>query len=260
VWITTLCFREFFRMQDLLQWLWEFEQHFGEIVAQQGGWTYLLLGMVVFLETGVVVLPFLPGDTLLFAVGSYAGQGKLDPWLAISALGVAAVLGDSLGYALGCLFRDTLAQGKRVRLINPNHLRKTQEFYEKHGAKTIMLARFVPVVRAFAPFCAGLARMPYGKMVKYSILGSVLWVGGFIWAGYFFGQIPLVKQYFPLVAMGIIGLTTIGVIKEVISQLRSSKSEQPVALATTPVVPGGPHAAADVTAADRPSPTVSPER
>lgn len=247
-------------MQDLLHWLWEFEQHFGEIVAQQGGWTYLLLGMVVFLETGVVVLPFLPGDTLLFAVGSYAAQGKLDPWLAMSLLGIAAVAGDSMGYGLGCLFRDTLAHGKRIRLINPNHLRKTQEFYEKHGAKTIMLARFVPVVRAFAPFCAGLARMPYEKMVKYSIVGSVLWVGGFIWAGYFFGQIPMVKQYFPLVAMGIIGLTTLGVIKEVIGQLRGGGAEPAAMPTASPVPPGGPHAAGDVTAADRPDPTVSPDR
>ena len=219
-----------------------------------------LVGLGVSLVVIAIGVSARPGDTLLFAVGSYAGQGKLDPWLAMSALGVAAVLGDSLGYALGCLFRDTLAQGKRIRLINPNHLRKTQEFYEKHGAKTIMLARFVPVVRAFAPFCAGLARMPYGKMVKYSIFGSVLWVGGFIWAGSFFGQIPLVKQYFPLVAMGIIGLTTLGVIKEVISQLRSSRAEKLATPVTNPVTPGGAHAAADVTAADRPSPTVSPER
>lgn len=247
-------------MQDFFTWIADFAQKSPQDMPELSAVGYGLLGLVVFLETGVVVLPFLPGDTLLFAVGCYAAFGKLDPWLAMAILGVSAVLGDSVGYALGCVFRDTLAQGKRIRLINPNHLRKTQEFYEKHGAKTIMLARFVPVVRAFAPFCAGLARMPYGKMVKFSVLGSLLWVGGFIWAGYFLGNYPLVRQYFPYVAMGIIGLTTLGVIKEVISQLRSSRAEKLATPVTNPVTPGGAHAAADVTAADRPSPTVSPER
>lgn len=197
------------------------DQQLSNVIRQQGGWTYMLLALIMFLETGVVILPFLPGDTLLFAVGLVAASGSLDPWLAFSILGVSAVLGDCTGYALGCTFRATFAQGKRIRLINPKHLERTQQFYAKHGAKAIMLARFIPIIRALAPFTAGIAKMPFEQLVKYSIVGSVIWVGSFVSAGYFFGQIPIVKQYFPHVAMGVVGLITLTVIIEVIKQFRA---------------------------------------
>ena len=237
-------------MHDLFQWLIHVEEHLGSIIRQQGGWTYLLLGSIVFLETGVVVLPFLPGDSLLFAVGTFAGKGLLDPWLCFSLLAIAAVIGDCVGYGLGCIFRDTLAQGKRVRLISPKHLRTTQQFYEKHGAKTIMMARFVPIVRAFAPFCAGLARMPFEKMLKYSLVGSVIWVGSLVWAGYFLGQIPIVKAVFPWLAGAVIVMTCVAVVREVVMQIRNKDDDDDVGGAVNPPPLNGPMATVPAVAGD----------
>jgi len=211
-------------MAELFAYLTELEAHLGDLIRNQGGYVYLILSVTIFLETGVVILPFLPGDTLLFAVGTYAGKGDLNPWLLFSVLGVAAVIGDCAGYGLGCWFRDHVAQGKRIALINQRHLDTTRRFYEKHGAKAIMTARFVPIVRALAPFAAGLARMSFVKLLKYSILGSIAWVGLFVWLGFFFGQIPLVQKYFPIVAVGIVGLTVIVIIKEILTTLFAKPS------------------------------------
>ena len=201
---------------DLLSFLTHIDTALGDIIREQGGWTYLLLGVTMFLETGVLVLPFLPGDTLLFAVGTFAARGNLDVWLVFSIMTLGAVAGDSMGYALGCLFRDYLAAGKRIKLINAAALEKTRAFYAKHGAKAIMLARFIPVVRCLAPFTAGLARMPYVELLKYSVVGSALWVGSFVAAGYFLGEIEIVRKWFPIVAMLVIGLTVVGLLREIV--------------------------------------------
>ena len=204
---------------ELFQWLTHIDSSLGDIISHQGGWTYLLLGATMFLETGVLIMPFLPGDTLLFAVGTFASNGALNGWLAFSIMAIGATAGDSMGYVLGCLFRDYIAAGNRIKLINPDHLQKTQAFYAKHGAKAIMLARFIPVVRCLAPFTAGLARMPYPLLLKYSLVGSAMWVGSFVTAGYFLGQYEMVRKWFPIVAMIVIGVTIIGLVREVLYTL-----------------------------------------
>ena len=226
---------------ELFQWLTHIDSSLGDIISHQGGWTYLLLGATMFLETGVLIMPFLPGDTLLFAVGTFASNGALNGWLAFSIMAIGATAGDSMGYVLGCLFRDYIAAGNRIKLINPDHLQKTQAFYAKHGAKAIMLARFIPVVRCLAPFTAGLARMPYPLLLKYSLVGSAMWVGSFVTAGYFLGQYEMVRKWFPIVAMIVIGVTIIGLVREVLYTLikKPARKSQPEANTATDVATPG---------------------
>ncbi|MBI3948158.1 MAG: DedA family protein [Armatimonadetes bacterium] len=177
------------------------DDHLQRIIGQYGTWTYAILFAVIFMETGFVVTPFLPGDSLLFAAGTFAGMGSLNVWGIAGLLIVAAVLGDSVNYAIGHYLGDR-AYG--IRWIKKEHLDKTHAFFEKYGGKTIFLARFVPIVRTFAPFVAGIGKMSYGYFITYNLVGGVTWVALFTFAGYLFGNIPVVKRNFELVIVVII--------------------------------------------------------
>lgn len=190
------------------------DKHLLELVQNYGTWTYAILFAIVFMETGLVVTPFLPGDSLLFAAGALAGAGALDIRLVIVLLIIAAVAGDSLNYAIG------RRVGPRVfhqgnRFLKQEYLQRTHDFYERHGGKTIVLARFVPFVRTFAPFVAGIGRMHYAKFIAYNVGGGVLWVCLFGLLGYFFGSIPVVKENFSIAVLAIIFLSVLPMVIEV---------------------------------------------
>ncbi len=167
---------------------------------------YLLIFAIIFLETGLVIFPFLPGDSLLFAVGALSGIGLMNLWLMLFISAIAAILGDSVNYSIGRRF-GTFLLGRKNRLITSSHLKTTQNFYDKHGNKTIVLARFVPIVRTFAPFVAGIGRMKYSSFISYNILGGIAWVAIFILGGFLFGNIPAVQQQIHWIVVGIIILS-----------------------------------------------------
>lgn len=177
--------------------------HLGEIIRNYGTWTYGILFLIIFVETGLVVMPLLPGDSLLFAAGTFAALGDLDPWFLCGLLITAAILGDTVNYWIGKAVGPKAFSGN-IRFLKQDYLVKTQRFYEKHGGKTIILARFVPIVRTFAPFVAGVGTMHYPRFLAYNVIGAVVWVTLFVWAGYLFGNIPAVKERFSLVILGII--------------------------------------------------------
>ena len=197
------------------------DRHLGEILNTYGAWTYAILALVVFLETGLVATPFLPGDSLLFAAGAFAALGSLDLWVLLVLLSAAAIAGDSLNYWIGRrvgprVFTD------RVRWLKREHLVRTQEFYERHGGKTIVLARFVPIVRTFAPFVAGIGAMPYRRFFAYNVLGGLLWVGLLVPAGFYFGNLPVVRENFSLVILAIIGVSLLPLVIEYFRQRRAA--------------------------------------
>jgi membrane-associated protein len=190
-------------MTRLVSLFLHLDDHLIELFAKYGVWTYAILFLIVFLETGVVVTPFLPGDSLLFAAGALSASGGLNPVLLFVLLATAAILGDTVNYAIG------RATGPRVfredvRWLKREYLERTHRFYEKHGGKTIILARFVPIVRTFAPFVAGVGTMSYPRFVVYNIAGGILWTALFTFGGYFFGNLPVVKENFSFVILGII--------------------------------------------------------
>jgi membrane-associated protein len=173
------------------------------VVASYGGWSYLILFLIIFMETGLVVTPFLPGDSLIFAAGAISAMGSLSIyWLTALLIG-AAFIGDTVNYWIGHFIGPKAFEGKN-KLLKKEHLLKAQEFYEKHGGKAIVLARFVPIVRTFAPFVAGVGKMNYGKFLYFNILGGVIWVVLFLFSGYFFGNLPMVKENFHNVIIVII--------------------------------------------------------
>lgn len=190
----------------LLDFILHVDQHLVEFVSNYGVWIYGILFLIIFVETGLVVMPFLPGDSLLFAAGALAATGAMDPVVLIILLFIAAVLGDTLNYHIGKYI------GPRVfniesRWINKEYLFKTQAFFEKHGGKTIIFARFIPFARTFAPFVAGVSSMNYKYFLSYNVIGGICWVASFITLGYLFGNIPAVKDNFTLVIFGIIFLS-----------------------------------------------------
>ena len=197
------------------------DRHLGEMLETYGAWTYAILFVVVFLETGLVATPFLPGDSLLFAAGAFAAIGSLDLPILLVLLSVAAIAGDSLNYWIGRrvgprVFTD------RVRWLKREHLLRTQEFYERHGGKTIVIARFVPIVRTFAPFVAGIGTMPYRRFFAYNVIGGLLWVGLLVPAGYFFGNLPVVRDNFSIVVLAIIGVSLLPLVIEYVRQKRAA--------------------------------------
>jgi len=193
---------------DLIHWFVDFilhlDRHLAEVIQQYGVDTYTLLFLIVFLETGLVVTPLLPGDSLLFAAGSFAGLGALSLWPLFFLLSAAAILGDTVNYAIGAYLGPRVFHFPKSRFFNPEHLRKTHDFYERYGGKTIIIARFVPIIRTFAPFVAGIGAMSYARFLAYNVAGGVLWVAACVFAGYFFGNLPFVKQNFSLVILAII--------------------------------------------------------
>jgi membrane-associated protein len=211
---------------DIVSWFLDFiihlDRHLAELISQFGLWTYLILFLIIFCETGLVVAPFLPGDSLLFTAGALAAAGSFNVvWLFI-ALAAASILGDTVNYWAGKYVGPNLKWGRR-RLINREYLKRTEKFYEKHGGKTIILARFIPIIRTFAPFVAGIGSMSYAKFVTYNLAGGILWNLLFIFAGYFFGNIPLVKDNFTLVIFGIIVVSLIPPAHEYLKHRKASK-------------------------------------
>jgi len=196
------------------------DKHLNIIIENYGVWTYLILFLIIFLETGVVVTPFLPGDSLLFAAGNFAAIGLFDPWLLILLLSGAAVLGDTVNYSVGRFMGPAVFHKENSRIFKKEHLERTHRFYEKYGGKTIILARFVPIVRTFAPFVAGVGTMSYGRFAAFNVTGGVVWVGLFVSGGDYFGSLPLVKQNFTAVILGII---IISILPGVIEYLRHRK-------------------------------------
>jgi membrane-associated protein len=196
------------------------DQHLSRVIADYGVWTHLILFLIVFAETGLVVTPFLPGDSLLFAAGTFAALGSLDLWLLVALLIGAAILGDTVNYWVGAWIGPRAFSGN-VRFLRKDYLDRTHAFYEKHGGKTIILARFVPIIRTFAPFVAGVGAMSYPKFITYNVVGAVLWVGLFVPAGYFFGNIPAVRKNFTLVILAIIALSVLPIALEAIRSRRS---------------------------------------
>jgi membrane-associated protein len=196
------------------------DEHLNQIVTTYGVWTHLILFAIVFAETGLVVTPFLPGDSLLFAAGALAALGSLDLWLLVALLIGAAILGDTVNYWVGAWIGPRAFSGN-VKFLRKDYLDRTHAFYEKHGGKTIILARFVPIIRTFAPFVAGVGAMSYPKFITYNVVGAVLWVGIFVPLGYFFGNMPAVKDNFSLVILAIIAISLLPIALEAIRARRS---------------------------------------
>ncbi|MEW6400682.1 MAG: DedA family protein [Chloroflexota bacterium] len=196
------------------------DEHLANIISQYGTWTYGILFAVIFMETGFVVTPFLPGDSLLFAAGTFAALGSLNIWLLTFLLMVAAVLGDTVNYSIGHYLGD---RAYNIKWIKREYLDKTHAFFEKHGGKTIFLARFVPIVRTFAPFVAGIGKMSYGYFISYNFFGGIVWVALFTLAGYFFGNLDFVKKNFEFVIVAIILISVLPMVYEWLKARRESR-------------------------------------
>ena len=223
-------------MNELIDLFLNVDEHLADFVQTHGRLVYGLLFAIIFAETGLVVTPFLPGDSLLFAAGALAGTGLLDVRLVILLLFIASVLGDAVNYSVGRyigprVFRHEGRRGRLERLLNPRHLERTHEFFEKYGGKAVVLARFVPIVRTFIPFVAGAGSMTYSTFAFYNVLGGALWVVICVGAGYMFGAIPIVKENFELVVVGIVAVSVLPMVVEVVRQRQAerqkSKSPQP---------------------------------
>jgi membrane-associated protein len=210
------------------------DRYLADLVVQYGPWMYAILFVVIFCETGLVVTPFLPGDSLLFAAGALAAATShvdaagavvgLDIVVMVPLLIVAAVLGDAVNFAIGARVGPSILEREKIRFIKRSHLEKTQRFYETHGSKTIVLARFVPIVRTFAPFVAGIGKMRYRTFALFNVLGAVVWVIVCAGAGYFFGNVPIIKKNFELVVLGIIGVSVLPIAWEMYKGLAAQKA------------------------------------
>lgn len=186
------------------------------LVNNYGQWIYAILFLVIFCETGLVVMPFLPGDSLLFIAGAVAAGGGMDPVLLGGLLMLAAILGDSTNYVIGRTAGEKLFSNPNSKIFRRDYLQKTHDFYDKHGGKTVTLARFLPIIRTFAPFVAGVAKMPYPRFFGFSVLGTILWVGGLVTLGYFFGNVPFIKKNLSLLVVAIILLSLVPMILGVV--------------------------------------------
>ena len=200
------------------------DTHLAELISKYGTGTYLILFLIIFAETGLVVMPLLPGDSLLFAAGIFARLGDLNPWLLTGLLIIAAILGDTVNYWVGKRIGPK-AFTSESRFFKRKYLDQTRGFYARHGGKTIILARFVPIVRTFAPFVAGVGEMHYGRFLAYNVVGGVVWVALLVWAGYLFGDIPVVRERFELVILGIIGISVLPIAIELFKGWRAGRSQ-----------------------------------
>ncbi len=210
-------------LQFLVDLFLHLDTHLSAVISQYGVWTYAFLFVVIFIETGLVVTPFLPGDSLIFAAATFAALGSLNVFLLFVLLAGAAVLGDTVNYWIGHYLGD---RAYNIRWIKKEYLDRTHAFFQRHGGKTIFLARFVPIIRTFAPFVAGIGRMSYGYFISYNVFGGIAWVGLFTAAGYLFGNIPFIKDHFSLVVMGIVIVSVLPMVIEAVRARREGK--QPV--------------------------------
>jgi len=210
-------------ISNLVDFILHLDVHLNAIIQNFGIWTYLILFLIIFLETGIVVTPFLPGDSLLFAAGSFAALGSLNPIALFVILTAAAILGDTVNYWIGHFIGPRAFSGN-VRFLKKEYLDRTHGFYEKHGGKTIILARFIPIIRTFAPFVAGIGAMTYSSFFFYNVIGAVAWVGLFVFGGYFFGNLQFVKDNFTIVIMAIIVISVLpGVFEFLREKFKSAK-------------------------------------
>lgn len=193
------------------------------LVTNYGTWVYAILFLVIFCETGLVVMPFLPGDSLLFIAGAVTAGGAMDPVLLAGLLMLAAILGDSTNYLIGRTAGEKLFSNPNSKIFRRDYLQQTHDFYDKHGGKTVTLARFLPIIRTFAPFVAGVGKMNYLRFFGFSVLGTVLWVGGLVTLGYFFGNVPFIKQNLSLLVVGII---LVSLLPMIISLVRSKMNQR----------------------------------
>ena len=220
-------------LREFIDFFLHLDVHLSQIIVEYGVWAYLILFLIIFVETGLVVMPFLPGDSLLFAAGAFAAPqlssggetipGPFNVFYLIGALFIAAFLGDTLNYAIGDYFGPKVFR-RDYRFLKKEHLVKTQKFYERHGAKTIIFARFIPIIRTFAPFVAGVGTMKYSRFMSYNVIGGFLWVVIFVTAGYFFGNIPAVKKNFTLVIFAIIIVSVLPPAFEFMKQKLNSRT------------------------------------
>ena len=199
------------------------DKHLGFVIQSYGNWTYLILFLIIFCETGLVVTPILPGDSLLFAIGTFAASGYLDLTKVLVLLSAAAILGDTVNYWMGSIIGSKVFNYGNSRIFRKEYLDKTHRFYEKYGGKTIIIARFVPIVRTFAPFVAGIVRMDYPKFLMYNVIGGCVWILLFYCAGFYFGNIPLVKEHFSEVILAIIVLSVIPAVIEFLKMRKPRK-------------------------------------
>ena len=201
-------------------WLVDFILHIGEhlqeLVNNYGNWIYAILFAIVFCETGLVVLPFLPGDSMLFAAGTIAAVGDMNIFVLMGLLIVAAILGDFVNFEIGKHFGQKLFSNPNSKIFKQSYLQKTHDYYERYGGRTIIIARFIPIVRTFAPFVGGMGNMNYAQFARYNIVGAVLWVVSFTTLGYFFGQLPFVKEHFSWIMIAIIVFSVVPMIVEII--------------------------------------------
>ncbi len=218
-------------MLDLIKYLIDLflhlDEHLSAIIQSYGTWTYFLLFLVIFMETGFVVTPFLPGDLLLFAAGTFASPALGSPlniWVLWALLCIAAVVGDTVNYWIGHFIGPRAFSGE-IRFLKKQYLDRTHAFFERHGGKTIILARFVPIIRTFAPFVAGVGEMGYGKFISYNVIGGIAWVTLFTWGGYFFGTLPFVQNNFSLVVLAIIFISVLPAVIEIIKERTRSVKE-----------------------------------
>lgn len=208
-------------VQLAMDFILHIDQHLIDITAAYGMWTYAVLAVIVFAETGLVVTPFLPGDSLLFAAGAICALGTMNIWVMIALLIVAAILGDAVNYTIGNRLGPKIFSSTTSKLLNREHLNRTHAFYERHGGKTIILARFMPIIRTFAPFVAGIGAMRYRQFAVYNVVGAVVWVASFSLLGYYFGNLDIVRKNFPLVIGVIIVLSVLPAVWEVVRARKS---------------------------------------
>lgn len=213
-------------IHKFIEFVLHLDKHLNGVITFWGIWSYLIFFLVIFAETGLVVTPFLPGDSLIFALGALAAAGNLHiGWLFV-ILWVAAVLGDSANYAVGKYLGEWILKKQGTWFLKKEHIERTHRFYEKYGAKTIVLARFVPIVRTFAPFIAGVGEMTYMKFFSYNVIGGLAWIALFLFGGYFFGNIPIIKRNFTLVIFAIIFISILPPIIEIIREKRKNRNKK----------------------------------
>lgn len=202
------------------------DTHLDHILQDFGPWCYLLFFVIIFAETGLVVTPILPGDSLLFALGTFAARGFPNVGLVFITLAAAAILGDSANYTIGKYFGSLILKRQGAWFLKREHIDRTHRFYEKYGPKTIVLARFVPIIRTFAPFVAGVGKMSYARFLTYNVVGGVLWIAAFVFGGYFFGNIAAVKENFTIVLFAIIIISVLPAVIEVLKETRRKSHER----------------------------------